>query len=83
MNMPGFTAEAAVFSSQRQYRRSPSSWGPVTGVVPQLQNGTCMDWECLFWRQEHSPYPETCYDTCQRPCDPMAPPETLPPPGRA
>lgn len=82
MSIPGFTAEAAVFRSQGQYRRSPLSAAPVKGVVPQLQSGeTCMDWECLSWCQDHSAYPETCYDACQVPCDPNAPPEILPAPG--
>lgn len=82
MSIPGFTAEAAVFRSPRQYRRSPLSAAPVKGVVPQLQSGeTCMDWECLSWCQDHSAYPETCYDACQVPCDPNAPPEILPAPG--
>jgi hypothetical protein len=80
MRIPGFTAEAAVFRSPRQYRRNRLSSGPVKGVVPQLQR-TCMDSDCLSWCEAHSQYPETCYESCQVPCDPNAPLETLPAPG--
>jgi hypothetical protein len=81
MRIPGFTAEAAVFRSSRQYRRSSSSSRRVRGVVPQQSGELCMDWECLSWCEAHSPWPETCYAGCQGPCDPNAPHETLPPPG--
>jgi hypothetical protein len=82
MAMPGFTAEAAVFRSPRQYRRGPLLRGSASGAVPQLQqDGTCMDWDCLSWCQDHSSYPETCYEACQVPCNPTEPPEILPPPG--
>src|SRR5262249_37214221 len=78
MAMPGFTAEAALFRSSRQYRRSPFLRGSAGGAVPQLQqNGTCMDWDCLSWCEGHSPFPETCYGGCQVPCDPNAPPVIL------
>jgi hypothetical protein len=76
MSIPGFTAEAAVFRSLRQYRLNPSLSEPVKGVVPQLQSGgTCMNLECLYWCLDHIPYPETCYGSCQGPCDPNSPPE--------
>jgi hypothetical protein len=48
MSLPGFTAEAGVFRSSRQYRPKSSSRGDVKGVAPQMQSSeTCMDWECL------------------------------------
>ena len=82
MSLPGFTAEAGVFRSSRQYRPKSSSQGDVKGVAPQMQSSeTCMDWECLSWCESHSPYPETCYAACQIPCDPDAPPEMIPAPG--
>lgn len=86
MSLPGFTAEASVFRSPRQYRLNPRGTaklsGSVKGVAPQMQSGeTCMDWECLFWCEDHSSYPEACYAACQIPCNPDVPPEMLPPPG--
>jgi hypothetical protein len=81
MGLPGFTADAAVFRSSRHYRLNLLSSKPAKGVVVRQQSGgTCMDWDCLFWCQDHSSYPETCYDACQVPCDPNAPPEILPAP---
>ena len=81
MRIPGFTAEAAVFRSSRQYRRRSLSSRSARGVVPQQSGELCMDWECLSWCEAHNPYPETCYSGCQVPCDPNAPPEMIPAPG--
>jgi hypothetical protein len=82
MRLPGFTAEAAATRSPRRYREYASSSGKVKGVVAQIQGGgSCLDSDCLSWCEAHSPFPETCYDGCQVPCDPLAPPEVIPPPG--
>jgi hypothetical protein len=79
MNMPGFSAEAAIYNSGRQYRMSNLFWRHVKVVVPQWSTESCFDWQCLSWCEEHSQYPETCYWGCQIPCHPDQP-EILPPP---
>jgi len=54
MNMPGFSAEASVYRTSRQYRRAgaPNALAGSRGVIPQLPIGFCMA-ECDF--TEHDP----------------------------
>jgi hypothetical protein len=49
MNLPGFTAEASLYKSMRQYRRTGnlSAFARGRGVLPQLPIGFCMA-DCDF-----------------------------------
>lgn len=81
MNMPGFNADAAVYSSGRQYRMGSSFLGSAKVVIPQWNTGICLDWECLSYCEERNPYNAAiCYELCKTPCDPYLPPEILPAP---
>lgn len=88
MNMPGFSADAALYSSGRQYRIGASFWGHAEVVIPQFDS-SCLDIRCLaFCRDQVPPFdiflqdPDiSCFDLCSFPCIPEPPPEFLPPPG--
>ena len=69
MNLPGFTADAAISASSQQYRMSPSFQMPVQALLQQSTE-VCYDAECLNWCLDHSDYPETCYagPGCRIPC---------------
>jgi hypothetical protein len=80
MNMPGFTADSACYSSRGQYRLGPSFWGPAKAVIPQWGAGPCIDWQCLSYCEEGNPYNVAiCYEVCKIPCHPYQPDEMLPP----
>ena len=82
MNMPGFTADAAVCKSRGQYRLGSSFWGPAKTVIPQWSTEPCLDGECLRYCEERNQYNAAiCYEFCQIPCFPYPPDEMLPPPG--
>lgn len=79
MNMPGFTANATVYNSRRQYRLGSLFWGPAKTVIPQWNPGPCIDWQCLSYCEERNPYNAAiCYEFCKIPCYPGLPDETLP-----
>jgi len=49
MNMPGFTADAAVYNSRRRYRLSSSFWEPAKTVISETirpQQQTCDGYLC-------------------------------------
>jgi hypothetical protein len=52
MNMPGFSAEASLYRSVRQYRMAGTRKPGSRGVLPQLPIGFCMA-DCDF--TEHDP----------------------------
>jgi len=54
INMPGFTAEASIYKTVRQYRMAGTrnNLGGGRGVLPQLPIGFCMA-DCDF--TEHDP----------------------------
>jgi hypothetical protein len=80
MGLPGFTADSASYQSRRQYRSYPSSGVPPMAVIPQWSNSPCFDRDCLSYCEERNPWDAArCYEMCQIPCNPYAPPEMLPP----
>lgn len=80
MTLPGFTADAACDPSRRRYRSHAWPSGFTAGVTPQSSDGPCFDWECVRYCEERTPWDAArCYEVCQVPCDPYAPPEMLPP----
>ena len=52
MNLPGFSAEASLYKSVRQYRMAGTRKPGSRGVLPQLPIGFCMA-DCDF--TEHDP----------------------------
>jgi hypothetical protein len=80
MTMPGFTAERSLNRPRRHHRQNTSARASGNTVVPQQNPGPCFDWECLTYCSDRNPFDSSiCYDSCQIPCDPHAPPEMLPP----
>jgi hypothetical protein len=72
MNMPGFTADAAVYKSQSQYRIVASFLGHEKVVNPQWVYSsrgirTCVDEECVRQCYEDI-FPDICARWCRYPC---------------
>jgi hypothetical protein len=78
MNLPGFTAEAAVETSHRSYRQSFALRNPASVVVPQQGSERCFDYECATYCSERTPWDAArCWDSCEIPCRPLGPDEIL------
>jgi hypothetical protein len=86
MNIPGFTADAAVYRSQSQYRINFSFGEHVKLITLQLEDDrVCYSPLCLQQCRNKKPpfgrlidqFPDaTCYDFCQISC-PRKPPEII------
>ena len=82
MNLPRFTAEAAIGRSRRNYRRNFALPNSASTVIPQQGSERCFDYECVTYCSEITPWDAArCWDACEVPCDPHRPPEMIPVPG--
>jgi hypothetical protein len=77
MNMPGFTADAAVYESQSQYRIGASFLGQEKVVNPQWVYSSwgipmCVDEECVRQCYEDI-FPDICASQCLYPCPRIIP----------
>jgi hypothetical protein len=69
MNIPGFTAESALYRSSNPYRSRLSPSQPINGVTPQWCCQDPRDCEqCLSDCTAAGEYPQECGHECFCPC---------------